>query len=962
MEKKSLLERTNSWKPFIDEIQGAIKAKDYRKQTVETILHIVDPDLSMWPGSIWRYVRGNLIGIGFPYGRSCLYEHPFSEFMARKGKVFENAPLAAIQGFNSFVSFLFPEEISSQFIVDESLSRKRLSKIEESLRQEERAKAAIIEWSFARAREFESSERTAKEKKQEAPELPPELISEELKPEGPPPLFSETSVLDSATKERIEQTIAASSLTADESDSQRPHERQVIALLERAVNRALLVRQNTLITLGSPQFFRFKDLLEQAKKGGVFSLDDDFLLSCFQEPDIAKVSRLINDRLSKYEKWFTPLIEKADTRTKLIKEIGKETSRLKDLISPYMQKKELKSQAELLLNQLAIIQIPDELFDENTDIIERTIEKERERLNTTSARIESQFREFILKTRELTRSADFLQMMLLAARWELISTSTPYPDLRLTIARIRNQLLQSLEKGRQELIIGKVSLSDYAESIVSAVYETDVKLVRGELSARSLRLKDLRDPILQQLRALDRAMSLLTLSGHITEKAVVDREWLAHFLYRLIEPFQLFKDTFDPESINILFRYWWMDVERFLRGKESRYYGFLHSIEEGASRILRPIARTLDAIEKIKGAGRLNLYQQFADATQGKTGIEAASAVDQWLRGEEKGLLGSFIPQLSLIPQTDQEQLIERLLQIEERIRDVTQFAKAIQAVKTFEPERIDSLLEVFSIFSFVKSFDPPPLIRLQIQIEGMEESIQKIEEELVIELGLLDKKSRMESGLAISNLIPHALLKIPSIITFLSARLHALSQLTDPYVSSIAHFLNEETTQLSQSLETIGFDQGQLFSAFQRLSVLLFHRRMLDNAIHQKNFARILLLPSATGQIVKRFRNMEAKGELSFVGTLIDELDALTSSQWNIMAPDLIQKDSIMQRLQKFIVLAKRIIATSGLTERREAHLITGIEKVCQELSEETCYEIPRLSFVPGDLAYLWHPKEPSV
>jgi hypothetical protein len=219
-----------------------------------------------------------------------------------------------------------------------------------------------------------------------------------------------------------------------------------------------------------------------------------------------------------------------------------------------------------------------------------------------------------------------------------------------------------------------------------------------------------------------------------------------------------------------------------------------------------------------------------------------------------------------------------------------------------------------------------------------------------------------MESGYAITNLLPQTLLKIPTIISVLSERMRALAQRTDPYISSIAYFLLEDISQLSQSLESIGFDQDQLFIAFQKLSILLFHRKLLDNALHPKNFARLLLLITATGQIVKRFRTIEAKGELPFVGTLIDELDAISSSQWDIVAPDNLQKDSVFQKLQTFIATAKRILATSGLTERREAHLITGIEKICQELSENISYETPRLSFVPGDLAYVWNTHEPSA
>lgn len=959
MEKKSLLERTNSWKPFIDEIQGAVSAKDYRRQTVKSILHIVDPDLSMWPGSLWHYLHGKIVGVGFVSGRKSLYTVPFEQFLARKGKVFENAPLAAIQQFNTLVSVLFPENTAAHLRIDEKLARRRLSKVEEALKKEETSRKSIIEWSLATAKEL-------KERRKTVAVTPisqiavPEATQIAVGQEQPQPLFSQLSVLDEEMQKRIEQIIASSSLAVELSEDHRTHERQVIELLEKAVKAFQYNRQNLFISLSSPRFFSFRDLAEQARELPEFTLDEPFLSKCFHESDITKVSKLINDRLAEYEEPYGPLIEKADTRTKTILEIRKETARLKALIEPFLQKKDLSAQAQLLLNQIAIIQIPQTLFDETqTHIIEKAIEREGERLKKTAERIETQFREFILQNRELSRTADFLKMMLLAARWECISTDTPYPDLSSSFIHIRDQILCDIEKDRQQLIIGKLGIPDFIQHILTAIYGPDVKFLRGELTARSLRLKDLRQAIIPELLEIDRKVCLLSLAGSVTEKNLIDREWLSRFLYTLFEPYQLFKDTYDPESINILFRYWWMDLERFLRNKESRYYSFLHSIEEGARLLIRPIARTLDTIEKIQPAEHVALYQRFIDITEGKRGAEVASTIDHWLQEEGKGIIGPLIPQLALIPQIDQEPLIEQLFQIERRIRDVTTFAKAIQAIKTFEPERIDSLLEVFSIFPFVISFDKPVLIRLQNLIAQMEETIQKIEEELVVELGLLDKKARIESGYAITNLLPQTLLKVPPILSSLSDRLRELSHRTDPYVSSIAHFLLEDTSALSQSFGTIGFNQDQLFTAFQKLTILLFHRKILDNALSPKSFARLLLLTTATGQIVKRFRTMESKGELPLVGSLIDELDATSCGQWEISAPDLLQKDLISQKLQKFIIVAKRIIATSGLTERREALLIAGIEKVCQELSEEIPYDIPRLSFVPGDLAYLWRTQQ---
>jgi hypothetical protein len=229
------------------------------------------------------------------------------------------------------------------------------------------------------------------------------------------------------------------------------------------------------------------------------------------------------------------------------------------------------------------------------------------------------------------------------------------------------------------------------------------------------------------------------------------------------------------------------------------------------------------------------------------------------------------------------------------------------------------------------------------------------VEEELILELGLLDKKSRMESGYAINNLIPQALLKVTPILNALIGQFHELQSNTDPYVSSIAHFLLEDASQLVRTLESSGFDQDLLFEAFQKLTVLLFSRKILTAALKPQNFASVLLIPTATGQIVRRFRQMEEQGELSQSSIIVDSLDSIASGKWNISSPQEIDTKEVASRLSSFITQAKRIITTSGLSERREARLTEGLEKVCKELSEEVRFDIPRLSFVPGDLQYFW-------
>ena len=99
----------------------------------------------------------------------------------------------------------------------------------------------------------------------------------------------------------------------------------------------------------------------------------------------------------------------------------------------------------------------------------------------------------------------------------------------------------------------------------------------------------------------------------------------------------------------------------------------------------------------------------------------------------------------------------------------------------------------------------------------------------------------------------------------------------------------------------------------------------------------------------------MEGQGELSLSSSIIDSLDSIASGSWNISSPQSIDTKEVASKLSAFITLAKRIITTSGLSERREARLTEGLEKVHKELSEEPRFDISRFSFVPGDLEYFW-------
>ena len=104
---RSLVERKNSWRPFLEGIQGALHARDFRKVTVCGILKMLDEDMSYTPSPL-HYLGGAIIGCGFPLGRRLLYEDVIERFLIRNKALFKGAPIIVIREFNTFLQTLFP--------------------------------------------------------------------------------------------------------------------------------------------------------------------------------------------------------------------------------------------------------------------------------------------------------------------------------------------------------------------------------------------------------------------------------------------------------------------------------------------------------------------------------------------------------------------------------------------------------------------------------------------------------------------------------------------------------------------------------------------------------------------------------------------------------------------------------------------------------------------------------------
>lgn len=914
VKKTSILQKTNSWKPFIDEVTSAVDAKDFRKQAISDILTIVDPQISMWPGSIWRYIKGLITGPGFVSGRIAMYEKPFELFLQKNLHTFDNAPVPAVKAFNRLVNSLFSTKIAKKLLLDENMARRHLTLREQALIQGEKARQSVYNRLIRIQEELSSPGPTEK--------APPVAVAPEKKS-----LFSANSPFDVQSQKRIEQYLSSLNIL-DAATLQ-----QFIAAIESALlafHAELTAIQSDMAT---PELARYTDILSRIQTLTFFRAEE----SLFQEASCEAFQKKLTDSLSEKLSSIKTCLEEAKERTVALNDIEHKKNHLKNLIAPFARRKDLKNEVDLFLNQLAIIEVEDHVFQDKTSPqIALIIREHNARLDDLYKKIYTEFHQLLEKTTELDRSFDFFRLFMVAARFEIFSAQTPFPDLLPTINPIRTNLIKTMQMRRQSLISGQITLAEFSEELLSSLYDPDIKLIRGELTARSLRLKDLRNAFLEELLEIDQQNAFLRIAGITFSKNSPERRWLFDTFQKLQDPFLIFQDTYNPDSINVLFRFWWSDIERFRAEKQSRRRTFLSLIEKDASTLVRPIARLLDNLEKILSTKTPSIYTSFQASTKEKHHIDLISAINVWFNEQKDELITKFLLHLVPLDHADQSALLERIVVITSRKKDLLSFAQAIHAVKNFEPERIDSILEVFTIFPVMSSFDEPLLQSLQTLITKQEMALERIEAELIVELGLIDKRARMEAGYAFSRLIPLALLKIPTFLTNLAGELSTFKQDANPEVSFAASVLHRDTQDLIHIFPELGFDQEKLADAFRQVSVLFFQTQLLKASKKHSLFASTFIFLRMNEEIAKQAHS--------------DELIGLARNLWDCFFPH-VNNTILQETLHTFATRAESLLTT----EKNKVVIKSGIDKVYREMSKNKLFKPPCPSFIPGDLRYFW-------
>lgn len=840
MKKKSLVEQMNSWKPFLDEINGSLKAKDFRKKTIIQALSTLDPDATSLTASFFRSCFGLLVGPGFFIGREALYGEIFDTFLAKNKSLFKRSPLIVIQTFNTFVKTLFvhPEHR----LLDESLARKTLTKEEKILK-----KAAISKKRLTAYIESLGKKTPQKKEEEEVVEEEEEEISE-LGFEKRESLFSDMSPIDEKTRQFFEDVL----------ETEGTVDAFCIAALEEKYSSFSHFIHTVPSTFPSSRYGPFLDLKAQieALPQSLSFTEEELKTLLKRSPE--EREKILTHKVAAAKEPFEAIIKKAVDLNNLIEKINLDIADLKTILAPFLKKVDTKSRVEILLSELNLLEITKNMLEKRAEDLKAELELRKEKVEKLKKSFETEFRDLLIYIRNLEFQLDEARWSIVFSRIEIFSKKQPYPDLSNLVDDVRSDLIALLKKCGEDVIIGKKNIRDIIKEMLDASYAHNVKLIRKETMGRSLRLKDIREEVEKELHDLDCSLSLMkreTISQDILSK----RTWLFNFFTKLSSPFLIFKDTYDPASINTLFRYFWTDLDRWRQTK---------------------------------------VKNEFI---------------------EKKEPCSLPLTHIAQLPYAEREHKLLLLKTLEEKKKNIISCARAIQAVKTFEPERIDSLLEALTLLQFPEDIFTP----VDSWLKTTQNILEKIEEEVFCEASFLDERGRLEPGFAINELK-----------ATLSPHLATMTSYVETCFKNIEEQSSDSFTQHAASFfrEELKIESGDFFETCKKIGKHILYRRLLLDT--NPRASKAMLLPP----IINRFLIKKA-GDAH-----IDELISYSRGLFDIFYSTQDPTEKIIGFLQEF---SKRAQALYGED---------SIVKVCfllqNELKSKT-FETPVLSFVPGDLSF---------
>lgn len=449
------------------------------------------------------------------------------------------------------------------------------------------------------------------------------------------------------------------------------------------------------------------------------------------------------------------LLKKGYSRNKKMEEIESFQKKYQLILSPmksYLDLKKTYEDQEKIAESLSIkrhvlLQLP-------ATQIDQTIDYQYENCKELIRNSSSLFTELVAKIDQLEISAENAKQTLKLRLFEVFTETTPFPDLLSKIKEAHKQLQDQIIQYDNSFYNGQMLLSEYKGKIAELAYEHDVVLIRNEFFFRAENLHALRQEcraILLLIQLYRRLLEVIQASDTQTvyKKAYLFESEMKTLLHHLENPFDLFYSCLTQESVQSTFTRFRLQIEQNKSKVDSLKQECLQKLKNEWHTLKNVLLAATDDLEEVLKSAegvRPNLFTPLKKSiTEGSK--EEIESILEHISTLEKNypFIQPFAFYLQLQDRKVRREFLLEVKQIYTHICQFLEFAKNVQYIKTFEEKRVDSILEAFDSLGIFEEENGALLsckaafIAYKTKIKN---SIRLVEEEVLLDIGLLDNKA----------------------------------------------------------------------------------------------------------------------------------------------------------------------------------------------------------------------------
>jgi len=499
----------------------------------------------------------------------------------------------------------------------------------------------------------------------------------------------------------------------------------------------------------------YQDLLEAAEKLFEKTLPKELLQEADSESAFTEAVKKIGDFFEALFQEIIELLKRSQERVRKLHVIADFQKKFLKCCEPFTLFADFKEKKAHKIKEIQSLTIPHSMLHGlETAKVDALIQAHYESYLAMQKSAPDFFEKMTKERNALLKLCTHATQTVKRRLFEIFYGITPFPDLLEAIQKLRSTLCLKIAHLQSLYFKGESRGFDLCQNLFDLAYEHDVQLLRNEIAFRATRLQELREENIHLLQAMLTARRYLHVASVSSKESIYLEvcslcQELEQFLRHIENPFSVFKTCSAFENVNEQFRKLWVKMEDFAtrvqKLKKGLHESFLRAIDTIENRLLR-VADDLEEIEKEHKKIRPNLVVPLEHALHD----ELVPVENQWdvLLDECTSLEKqfSYCQPLSFFMAVDDFQLRKKLfletIKLDAKISQAVQFAKALQFIKTFEEERVDTILEVFERQYLIEDDTKNGALAFESYAKELLQRVAFVEREVVLDIGLLDMRS----------------------------------------------------------------------------------------------------------------------------------------------------------------------------------------------------------------------------